>query len=268
MQKVIKKIEETISYKISKVLVFYLIEIVETIGEMGFNLYNALKFIITGDLNFKNTVDQCSRFGFDSLGITLSMVGVSGMIIALEVAHEMAKQGAGKFIGALVTASIVREVGPIMASFAVISMVGSSMAAEIGTMKVTEQVDALKVLKVNPISYLIAPRIIAGFLMMPLIVILANAVGVFGGMITSYLTAELSSLNYIESVWTGLSEKDIMVSILKACIFGGLISLICSSIGYRTEGGAMEVGKATTKSVVWSFVSIVIINYIISLMFF
>lgn len=268
MQKVFKLLEETMTYKLFSMLAVYFAGIIETIGEIGFNFFNAVKFIFTGQLNFKNTLDQCSRFGFDSLYITLSMVGVAGMIIALEVAYEMTKQGAGNFVGSLVTACITKEIGPIMASFAIISMVGSSMAAEVGTMKVTEQIDALKVLGVNPIGYLIVPRILAGFIMMPLIVIVASFVGIIGGMVVSMFTAGISSLNYIESAWTGLSEKDIMVCLIKSCIFGGIISLICSSIGYKTEGGSMEVGSSTTQAVVWSFVAVVVIDYIISLMFF
>ncbi|MEI7473321.1 MAG: ABC transporter permease [bacterium] len=268
MQKVFKTLEETITYKIFKLLVLYFAELIEVVGDLGINLYQAVKFLFTGEINLKNTIDQCSRFGFDSLYITLSMVGVSGMIIALEIAYEMSKQGAGNFVGSLVTLSMIKEIGPIMASFAIISMVGSSMAAEIGTMKVTEQVDALKILRVNPIGYLIVPRIIAGFVMMPFIVIISTCVGILGGMIASNLTAGISCLNYLQSVWSGLYEKDIIVCLIKSCILGGMISLICSSIGYKTEGGAMEVGTATTKAVVWSFVTIVIIDYIISLMFF
>lgn len=269
MQKVFKLLlEETLTYKLFSMLALYFASLIETIGEIGLNLFISAKIILKGDINFKNTLDQSSRFGFDSLYITLSMVGVAGMIIALEIAYEMAKQGAGNFVGSLVTATITKEVGPIMASFAIISMVGSSMAAEIGTMKVTEQVDALKVLNVDPIGYLIVPRIIAGFIMMPLIVVVASFVGIIGGMVVSKYAAGISALSYIESAWRGLSEKDIMVCLIKSCILGGMISLICSSMGYKTIGGAMEVGTSTTQAVVWSFVAVVVIDYIISLMFF
>jgi len=260
--------EETLTYKFLNYTLKQTSDWFETVGEIGINFIHAIKFIFTGNINVKATIEQSSRFGVDSLPITLLMVGVSGMIIALQLAYEMVKQGAGNYVGALLTLIIIREIGPIMGSFAVISMVGSSMAAEIGTMKVTEQVDAIKVLGVNPVCYLIVPRILAGFLIMPFVIILANTVGIIGGFIASNLVAGVSALNYIDSVWRGLAQKDIFVSILKAGIFGGIIALISSSIGYKTEGGAKDVGASTTKAVVWSFVAVVFADYIISMIFF
>lgn len=261
-------LKETITYKILFNMFKKSSDWFETVGEIGTNLANALKYMIGGNINYKATIEQASRFGVDSLPITLLMVGVSGMIIALQLAYEMVKQGAGNYVGQLLTLIVIREIGPIMGSFAVISMVGSSMAAEIGTMKVTEQVDAIKVLGVNPIGYLIVPRILAGFFIMPFVIILANTIGIIGGFIASNIVADLSFLNYFDSVWQGLSQKDIFVSILKAGVFGGIIALISSSIGYMTNGGAKDVGVSTTKAVVWSFVAVVFADYIISLMFF
>jgi len=252
----------------SQYLYDYAVQFLETLGEIGINLFNAIKFIFTGSISMKNTIEQCARFGFDTLPLSISMVAVSGMIIALQLAHEMVKQGAGDYVGSLVTVSIIREIGPIMGSFAVISMAGSAMAAEIGTMKVTEQIDAMKMLGVDPIYYLIVPRILAGFIIMPFVIILANFAGILGGMFASNMISGLSPINYIDSVWRGLGEKDIFVSLLKGCIFGVIIALTSSSIGYKTEGGAMEVGKSTTKAVVWAFVTIVITDYIISDLFY
>ncbi|NLF83868.1 MAG: ABC transporter permease, partial [Candidatus Gastranaerophilales bacterium] len=167
-----------------------------------------------------------------------------------------------------VALSIIRELGPIIGSFAVISLVGSSMSAEIATMKVTEQVDAIKVLRVDPINYLIAPRVLAGFFIMPFVIILANLFGIFGGLLMSKLVAELNAITYVSSVWHGLTMKDIYSSIVKAFVFGGIISLSSTSIGYRAEGGAIDVGNATTKAVVWAFVLVLFANYFISWLFF
>lgn len=259
---------ESLTYKVLSSALNDTTDWFETVGEIGTNFIRAIKHIFVLNINLKATIEQASRFGVDSLLITLLMVGVSGMIIALQLAYEMVRQGAGNFVGALLTVIIVREIGPIMGSFAIISMVGSSMAAEIGTMKVTEQIDAIKILKVDPICYLIVPRILAGFLIMPFVIILANTVGIICGFIASNIVSGLSMLNYIDSVWHGLSEKDIFVSILKASVFGGMIALISSSIGFRTKGGAKDVGVSTTKAVVWSFVAVVFADYIISLIFF
>lgn len=264
INKITEIIKETISYKIGRALYTELIEWLETIGSMGINFYYSIKCLFTGQLNPKLFFEHASRFGVDSLPISLLMVGLTGMIIALQIAKEMVKQGAGDYVGMLVSMSIVRELGPVIGGFAVISLVGSSMAAEIATMKVTEQVDAIKVLGVNPIYFLIVPRIIAGIFIMPFVIIIANVVGIIGGMFMSKLVTELNADSYISSVWSGIAIKDIWVSMLKGSVFGGIIALSCSSIGYKTEGGAIDVGKATTSGVVWSFTLMLIADYIIS----
>lgn len=268
MNKVLKGFRYTLTYKVMSGLLYYTADWFEHIGQIGSNLAYAVKYIFTGKVSIKNTIEQSARFGVDSLPMALAMVGISGMIIALQFAYEAVKQGGGNYVGTLVTIGIIREIGPVMGSFAVISMVGSSMAAEIGTMKVTDQVDAIKVFGIDPIHYLIVPRILAGFLIMPFVIIMADAAGILGGLIASRMVAGISTLNYIDSIRQGLYQKDIFVSLLKAAVFGGIISIISSSIGYKTEGGAMEVGKSTTKAVVWSFVAVIIMDYIISLIFF
>ena len=155
-----------------------------------------------------------------------------------------------------------------MAGFAIIYMIGSSLASEIATMKVTDQLDAMKVLKVNPVQYLFTPRIIAGTIMMPTVVIIASLFGILGGAIASYVTSELTFKAYFDSVWFGLSMKDLNVCILKSLSFGFAISLISCSCGMAANGGAKGVGLATTKSVVWSFVAIVIIDLLFAAAFF
>lgn len=260
--------ENTLTYRVLRFLINESKDWFESLGEIGLNFVNALKYIFIGKINLKRTIEQASRFGVDSLPLSLTMAAVSGMIIALQLAYEMVKQGAGSYVGRLVTISIIREVGPIMGGFAVISMVGSAIAAEIGTMKITEQIDAMKILKIDPIYYLLVPRIIAGFFIMPFVIILADVAGVLGGMLSSNIVSGLGFVDFIDSVWIGLSQKDILVSLLKGCVFGGIISLVSCSMGYRTHGGAIDVGRATNKAVVWSFVAIVVVDYIISLMFF
>ncbi len=268
MNIIIEKIKQTTSFKILKSLYAEMLEWLDTIGTMGINIYYSLKCLFSGQLKSKLFFEHAARFGVDSLPISLLMVGLSGMIIALQIANEMVKQGAGNYVGMLVSVAIVRELGPVIGGFAVISLVGSSMAAEIATMKVTEQVDAIKVLGVNPIYYLITPRVIAGIFIMPFVIMIANVVGIAGGLLISKLVTELNAENYINSVWAGLSVKDLLVSMLKGGIFGGIIALSCSSIGYNAKGGAIDVGKATTNAVVWSFTLMLIANYIISLVCF
>lgn len=240
----------------------------ETIGHIGLNLFYSIRCLVTGNLDRKKFFEQAARFGVDSMPVSLLMVSITGMIISIQVSLEMVKQGAGDYVGMLVALVITRELGPVIGSFAVISLVGSSMAAEIATMKVTEQVDAMKVSRVDPISYLIAPRVFAGFFIMPFMIILANVLGILGGMFMSTLVAQLNAVTYINSVWIGLGLKDISASLVKAFLFGGIISLTAASIGYKTEGGAIDVGNATTKAVVWAFILILFVDYFVSWLFF
>jgi phospholipid/cholesterol/gamma-HCH transport system permease protein len=262
------KLKQTLTYNVFKSFYKEAVDWFETVGEIGNNFFCAMKYIVKLNVNLKNTFEQMNRIGIEALPLTLGLVGITGMIIALQISHEMVNQGAGSFVGMLVSLAIVRELGPIMGCFAVISMIGSSMAAEIGTMKVTEQIDAMKILGVDPIQNLLVPRIIAGFFIMPFAILLANIVGIAGGLISSNIISDLSVADYMDSVWKGLTVKDILVSLLKASIFGGIISLVSSSIGYKTEGGSLEVGMATTKAVVWSFIAMVVADYFLSLIFF
>jgi phospholipid/cholesterol/gamma-HCH transport system permease protein len=211
---------------------------------------------------YRELAAQCSRFGVSSLPITLSIVGMTSIIVAMQVAGEMVKQGAGNFVGMLIAILMVREEAAIMAGFAIISMIGSSLASEIATMKVTEQVDAISVLKVNPVHYLFTPRVIAGTLMMPLVVIISSLIGIIGGAVASNVVSGLSFKAYFDSVWFGLKIHDLNVCIMKSLSFGFIISLISCSCGMEASDGAKGVGLATTKAVVWSFVAIVIVDLI------
>lgn len=261
-------LKKTISYKIIKFIKTQMASKWEMCVDCFNNLKVVLKDIIALRVPPRHIIKQACTFGIDSLGLTLIIVGISGMIIALQVTDKMVEQGAVNYIGTLITLVIIREIAPIMGSFAIISMVGSSMAAEIATMKVTEQVDAIKVSGVNPITYLITPRVIAGFCIMPSVITIAALVGIAGGYLSVRGMIEMNFSAYLDSIWRGLFEKDIWVMVLKSAIFGGIISLISSTSGYRTEGGAIDVGIATTNAVVYSFITIVIADFIISYMFF
>ena len=239
-----------------------------TFGDIVINALEVLKFILKGEINFKEVIEQCNRFGVSSLPITLSIVGMTSVIVASQVALEMVKQGGGNFVGLLMTMLIIREVGVIMSGFAIISMIGSSLASEIATMRVTEQVDALEVLKVSPIKYLFVPRVLAGLIMMPPVVAIASVVGVFAGAITANLASGLSYRAFFDSAWLGVYMKDLGVCMLKATTFGAVIAHISCSCGYAASGGAKGVGEATTKAVVWSFVAIVILDMFFAIAFF
>lgn len=241
---------------------------VSTLGNIALLGIDFVKGLKTFPTTFKTIMEQSARFGISSLPITLSIVGMTSIIIAMQVAGEMVKQGAGNYVGMLVAILMVREEGVIMAGFAIISMIGSSLASEIATMKVTEQIDAIRVLKVNPVHYLFTPRIIAGTLMMPLVVIVSSLFGIIGGAVASHLVSGLTYKAYFDSVWFGLNMHDINVCLLKSLAFGFAITLISCSCGMEARDGAKGVGIATTKAVVWSFVAIVILDLIFAAMFF
>ncbi len=263
-----KYYRQSATYKIFSGIYEESIDFFDTLGKITLNGLEVIKQIFSGAINLKELIYQCDRFGVSSLPITLSIVGMTSVIVSSQVAGEMVKQGGGNFVGLLMSILIVRELGSIMSGFAIISMIGSSMASEIATMRVTEQIDAIKVLKVEPIRYLFVPRVLSGMIMMPFVVILASAFGVLAGAVTSDLTANLGYRAFFDSAWLGIYMKDLSVSLLKSLCFGGIIALISCSCGYYASGGAKGVGEATTKAVVWSFVAIVIIDMIFAMIFF
>ncbi len=236
--------------------------LISTLGSIVMFGIEFIKGLRDKPTTIKELMYQCYRFGVTSLPITLSIVGMTSVIVAMQVAGEMVKQGGGNYVGMLVAILMVREEAVIMAGFAIISMIGSSLASEIATMKVTEQVDAIQVLKVNPVHYLFTPRVLAGTLMMPIVVIISALIGILGGGVASNLVSGLSYKAYFDSVWFGLNTHDLNVCIMKSFAFGFVISLISCSCGMDAKDGAKGVGLATTKAVVWSFVAIVIVDLI------
>ncbi len=261
-------LKSTITYKLYRQLIIQLEDFLSTIGDIVIYAKEVISLILKRELDWKEIIEQCARFGVSSLPITLSIVGMSSVIVAMQVAGEMVKQGAGNYVGMLVAMLIVREDGIIMSGFAIISMIGSSIASEIATMRVTEQIDAIQVLKVNPIRYLFVPRVLSGVLMMPPVLVVASLVGIVGGGVASHLASGLSYRAFFESVWHGLFMKDMNVALLKAVVFGFTIALISCVCGYTAKGGARGVGEATTKAVVWSFVAIVLWDLLFSVIFF
>jgi phospholipid/cholesterol/gamma-HCH transport system permease protein len=263
-----KYYRQSATYKIFSGFYKELEKFLISLGNMTLSGIEVMKYIFKGQWDKKELIEQCNRFGVTSLPITLSIVGMTSIIVASQVALEMVKQGGGNFVGLLMTILIVREVGVIMSGFAIIYMIGSSLASEIATMRVTEQIDAIEVLKVNPIRYLFVPRVLSGLIMMPPIVVIASVVGIFMGAITSNLASGLSYRAFFDSAWLGIYMKDLGVCMLKAASFGAVIAHISCSCGYEASGGAKGVGEATTKAVVWSFVAIVILDMFFAIAFF
>jgi phospholipid/cholesterol/gamma-HCH transport system permease protein len=239
-----------------------------TIGSCSQNLIKALSFFFKAKVNIKNTLIQAAIIGFDSAPIAIIISLVSGAVLTLQISKQFIQNGADAYIGGLVAVAIIREIAPLFASLAVGARSGTAIASEIANMRVTEQVDALRVLRVDPVYYLILPRIIAGILMLPLVTILAEFLGVVGGMLVAKMTVNLHFNRYIESVWLYTDIYAIKTSLVKAMVFGLLITLICSTIGLLTKGGAKEVGRSTTKAAVWTASAIILADYIMTWIFY
>jgi phospholipid/cholesterol/gamma-HCH transport system permease protein len=241
-----------------------LLVLLDTLGCAVLNAGEMLRFIWKGQFNTKHLMQQMAFVGIDTLGIALVMTIFSGMVIALQIAKEMVKQGAGDYVGALVSMAIIREMAPIMTGFAVIAMAGSAYAAELSTMQITSQVSALEVLHVSPVRYLLMPRVLAGMIALPLMNIITAVAGILGGLVISYYLADIHPGQYLDSVWNQTGYKDVFAMLGKSCVFGFIIFTISATIGLNTTGGSREVGKATTRSVVWSFILMAISDYILT----
>ena len=262
------ELNKTFTYQALLLLWRQIREFLVTLGNIGCDFYCVLLRILRLRINLKEVIEQSKRFAYDSLPISLTIVGMTSVIIAMQLAPELAKQGGADYTGMLSALVMVRELAVVMSGFAIISMVGSSFASEIASMSVTEQINAMKVLQVDPIEYLIVPRFLAGILFMPAVFIISATFGLICAGYVSHVCADLSILNYITSMWHGLYVRDIFIAIFKSSVFGGTIALVSCSCGYATRGGAKEVGLATTKAVVWSFLAIAMWDFIFASIFY
>ena len=214
---------------------------------------------------------QMIDVGFYSLPVVGLTTLFSGMVIALQSytgATRISSEGALLTVTSVVVLSITRELSPVLAGLMVSGRVGAAMAAEIGTMRVTEQIDALTTLSTNPYKYLVVPRIIAGIAMLPLLVFVGDVIGIFGGYIIGVLKLDFNAATYIQKTWDFIEFLDIFSGLVKAAVFGFIVTLMGCYMGYHSTGGAQGVGAATTNAVVSAAVLILILNYFISQMFF
>jgi len=211
---------------------------------------------------------QFIDIGYFSLPVVALTAIFSGMVLALQSHSGFARFQAEGAVAMVVALSITRELGPVLAGLMVAGRIGASMAAEIGTMRVTEQVDALTTLSTNPYKYLVSPRVLAGLLMMPLLVVVADILGIFGGYIIAIGKLGFNSGSYLANTWQVLEPLDVASGLVKAAAFGFIIALLGCYNGYHSKGGAQGVGAATTNAVVSASILILIANYGITEIFF
>jgi phospholipid/cholesterol/gamma-HCH transport system permease protein len=208
------------------------------------------------------------EFSYFSLPVVSLTAVFSGMVIALQSYAGFSRYGAATAIPNIVLISVVRELAPVLAGLMVAGRVGAAMAAELGTMRVTDQIDALITLSTSPMKYLVVPRILAGTLALPLLVLVADLLGVMGGWIVGTAKLGFNSAQYLESTISFLQTQDVVVSLVKAAVFGFLVALMGCYHGYNSRGGAEGVGAATTNAVVSASILILAFDYVLTELFF
>lgn len=222
---------------------------------------------VRGPLEKRALMIQFDQVGVRSMSIVIVTALFIGMVLALQTAYSLQEFGGKLFIGKVVSLSLVRELAPVLMALMVGGRVGAGMTAEIGTMQVTEQIDALRAFATNPVRKLVVPKVLATTLMLPLLTTIACAVGIIGGGIIAIFTLNLSANFYFRSVITTLSYGDLASGIGKTFFFGAAIALIACYNGLNTEGGADGVGRATTATVVTASISVLILDFFLTKLF-
>lgn len=236
----------------------------EEIGRMVLLLIDTIRWLVRPPLDIRNILKQLLEIGVRSTPVVLITAVFTGMVLALQSYTGFKRFNAEALMGTVVALSMTRELGPVLTGIIVAGRAGAAMAAELGTMKVTEQIDALATMATNPVKYLIVPRVLAGTLMLPALTALADLIGIIGGYFVGVVILGTNPTVYISRTWDFLELKDIYDGLVKAAFFGLAISLISCYKGFYTEGGAEGVGKSTTGAVVISCMTILISDYFLS----
>jgi len=233
----------------------------------------SIRFIFARPFYHQDLVQQMEEIGVKSLGIVLLTGFFTGMVLALQSAVQLQRFGATIYIGSLVSGSMIRELGPVLAGLMVAGRVGSGIAAQLGSMRVTEQIDALNTLGTDPIKKLVTPRVLASLIMLPVLTIINDLVGIIGGNVIAKFLVGIPSALYWRTVWDqiisggfsfGVIPNDFIQGLLKPFVFGGLIAVTGCFFGLGTTGGTEGVGLATTRTVVTSSILILVIDYFLT----
>lgn len=236
----------------------------ELIGQIMILWFKTLGLICQGKINVAETFRQAYMIGVKSF----TVVGITGLFVgfamSLQISRELVAFGADTAIGGVVALALVREIGPITAGIMVAGRVGSAIAAEITTMMITEQIDALKVMRIDPIEFLVVPRYTAGLIMIPVLSIYAMFIGLIAGIFIANSAANLPAATFLDSVRLTILDRDFGVHFLKSAINASIIIIYSCAIGLNTRGGAEDVGIATTRTIVWVMTSIFIMNFIVT----
>jgi len=236
----------------------------EALGRYGGLLLDVVRDILRNGIDVREVSRQLVRIGIMSLPIVLLTAIFSGMVLALQTSYALHRFGAKNYVGNIVGIALTRELGPVLTAIMVCGRVGAGIAAEIGSMVVTEQVDAIRALGANPITKLVTPRVIAAIIALPILVICADLLGIYGGLMVAVTELGLPSHQFYRSLMYTVMIQDVVDGLIKSAVFGLLVVSIACYIGLRTRGGTEGVGRATTSAVVVGCITVFISNYFIT----
>jgi len=244
------------------------IQFLAAVGKLALFTATALVHCVRPPFYARQFGRQLIDIGYYSLPVVGLTAVFTGMVLALQTYTGFARFNAESAVASVVVLSVTRELAPVLAGLMVAGRIGASMAAEIGTMRVTEQIDALTTLSTDPMNYLVVPRLVAGVVMLPLLVLVADIIGVFGGFLIAVYKLDFNAASYLYATWDILEPIDVLSGLAKAAAFGFLVALMGCFHGYHSRGGAQGVGAATTNAVVSASILILVFNYVITELFF
>lgn len=245
-----------------------ILNMLNAIGKIAMFASRAIAHAFMPPVFWRHVFKQFIDIGYYSLPVVGMTALFTGMVLALQSYTGFTRFNAEGAVASVVVLSVTRELAPVLAGLMVAGRVGAAIAAEIGTMRVTEQIDALTTLSVNATKYLVVPRVVAGTLTLPLLVLVGDIIGVFGGYLVSVYMLDFSPGNYLSQSWDVLETMDVVSGLVKASVFGFLVTLMGCYHGYHSDRGAQGVGAATTNAVVSASIMILIFNYILTQIFF
>lgn len=240
----------------------------EEFGQISILLFNIVKNIKNVPRTSKIVLHQMEHIGVNSLPLVLIIAVFTGAVAAWQAAYQLQGLAPMSILGGTTSRAIVTELGPVLTGIVIAGRVGASIAAELGTMKVTEQIDALEIMAIDPIRYLAMPRMLASVLMMPILVIFANTIAVFGAFVVSNYFLNVTFQVFFDSVKYFFIFEDLTAGLVKTLFFGGVTALLGCHIGFRTKGGAEGVGLSTIRSFVLSAAMILILDYVLWMLMF
>ncbi len=215
-------------------------------------------------INFKTSFEQMVFMGVQSIIIVIFVTFFTGVVLAMQSAHQLAQMGATIYVASLVTISICRELGPVLTALVMAGRIGAAITAEIGSMKVNEQIEALDTMAISPVRYLVVPKLIALIIMLPCLTVIGDIAGILGGYVIGVHSLQINSALYMQTAFKFLTLKDIYTGLSKPFVFAFIIAMVGVYQGLKTRGGAVGVGKATTISVVTSFILIILADCVVT----